>query len=304
MRRCAISICLAVALAATLGTAPVPGQALHFVRGDSNSSLDLDLSDAVHTLNFLFSGGPEPGCLKAADSNDSGFVDLSDAVYSLGFLFLGTPAPPAPFPTCGTEATEDEVTCNAYAGCDACLSQSDLDHSLATLQLQEACIPPNAWQVAIPGGAATVCPAELARDCGAPGEKGCPIRFTAIHGSIDAAARRLNLRVEGRIDALPAVVSSPFGSTTCQNDIAFGTDASVALQTETTPQGLLRITNTAEPLLENLTADVDVSGGLLCDTLETQLPLLIGQLETAIEDSAGALLASFGDGLVGVVLCP
>ena len=43
-----------------------------FIRGDANSDLMVDLSDAIYVLSYLFLGFAEPPCLKAADSNDSG----------------------------------------------------------------------------------------------------------------------------------------------------------------------------------------------------------------------------------------
>jgi hypothetical protein len=58
-----------------------------------------------------------PGDGKAADANDDGGAGISDAVYSLGYLFLGGPTPPAPYPGCGTESTEDALGCEDYPGC-------------------------------------------------------------------------------------------------------------------------------------------------------------------------------------------
>lgn len=84
-----------------------------FIRGDSNNDKKVDLSDAVWTLNYLFTGGQAPRCLEAADANDAGSVDLSDPIYELNFLFQGGPAPPAPFPTAGTDPTPDVLP-----GCD------------------------------------------------------------------------------------------------------------------------------------------------------------------------------------------
>ena len=78
-----------------------------FFRGDSNADAFLDISDGVHTLVYLFQGGPEPKILDAADSNDDGIIDISDPSYTLSFLFQGTTAPPPPFATCGTDPTVD-----------------------------------------------------------------------------------------------------------------------------------------------------------------------------------------------------
>ncbi len=81
-----------------------------FIRSDSNSDGEIDLSDANTVLSFLFTGGKSPSCLDAADTNDDGTVDVSDAIFTLGFLFLGSAAPPAPGPSaCGADPTPDDL---------------------------------------------------------------------------------------------------------------------------------------------------------------------------------------------------
>ncbi len=77
----------------------------------------MDMSDAVFTLNYLFTGGAEPTCIDAGVANDDGAVDISDAVYGLGFLFLSGPAPNQPFPTCGLDPTSDEIECGTFESC-------------------------------------------------------------------------------------------------------------------------------------------------------------------------------------------
>src|SRR5206468_2017626 len=78
----------------------------------ANGDGAIGLSDAIFTLNFLFTGGSPPPCEDAADANDSGTMDLSDAVFTLGFLFLGTAAPPGPGTTvAGPDPTPDNLTC-------------------------------------------------------------------------------------------------------------------------------------------------------------------------------------------------
>jgi hypothetical protein len=52
-----------------------------FRRGDSNAGGTIDISDAVATLQFLFSGVAAVPCLKAADTNDDGSLDLAGAVF-------------------------------------------------------------------------------------------------------------------------------------------------------------------------------------------------------------------------------
>ena len=82
-----------------------------FLRGDCNDDGDVDLSDAVCTLNWLFLGGPAPGCLAATNTNGDAAVDLSDPVSLLNHLFLGGPAPEQPFPDCGLMAVDSELGC-------------------------------------------------------------------------------------------------------------------------------------------------------------------------------------------------
>lgn len=85
-----------------------------FRRGDSNSDILVDISDAVYSLEYLFSGGLQPGCARAADANDDGAVDISDPAFTLNWLFSGGPPPPAPGPgACGPDPTPDLLTCDS-----------------------------------------------------------------------------------------------------------------------------------------------------------------------------------------------
>ncbi len=98
----------------TVGIEVIPGgcEADHgFVRGDVNLDGDVNVGDAVSTLNFLFAGG-SIGCLEAADVDGSSKIDLTDAVYELNYLFLGGLAPPAPFEECGRPEAALAVGCD------------------------------------------------------------------------------------------------------------------------------------------------------------------------------------------------
>jgi hypothetical protein len=91
-------------------------QGVIFLRGDPNFDGEVDISDPVAVLQYLFlvevAGGAFHDCKDAMEANDDGRVDISDAVYLLRFLFVGDPAPPAPFPSCGQDMTwNDEVCC-------------------------------------------------------------------------------------------------------------------------------------------------------------------------------------------------
>ena len=82
-----------------------------FFRGDSNQDEKVDLSDAVHTLSFLFLGGFTLACEDAADADDNGALDLTDAVFTLNHLFLtGAPIPP-PSSARGLDPTHDQLRC-------------------------------------------------------------------------------------------------------------------------------------------------------------------------------------------------
>ncbi|MBI4584055.1 MAG: hypothetical protein HY717_08535 [Planctomycetes bacterium] len=85
----------------------------HFIRGDSNSDLAVDQSDAVYTLEYLFLGGPPPGCLDGADANDDGDVDVSDPIRTLEVLFLGRGEIPPPKGGAGEDPTPDVLGCRS-----------------------------------------------------------------------------------------------------------------------------------------------------------------------------------------------
>lgn len=64
-----------------------------FIRGDANSDGNIDITDAVYTLNYLFMGGLSPPCEDAADTDDSGKIDISDTILILNYLFTGGSPP-------------------------------------------------------------------------------------------------------------------------------------------------------------------------------------------------------------------
>lgn len=59
------------------------------LRGDVNESRQVDISDAVSLLVYLFNQGKEPVCHPVADCNSDGDVDITDAVTLLVYLFQG-----------------------------------------------------------------------------------------------------------------------------------------------------------------------------------------------------------------------
>jgi uncharacterized repeat protein (TIGR03806 family) len=84
--------------------------AVRFLRGNCNTNGNLDLSDAVFSLGFLFVGGTRSSCEESCDSNSDGRHDVSDPIYTLSFLFSGGP-PPGSFPACETAEGECGGAC-------------------------------------------------------------------------------------------------------------------------------------------------------------------------------------------------
>ena len=83
-----------------------PGEG--FIRGDSDGSGRVDITDSVSTLGYLFLGSREPLCFDAADSNDDAGIDIADPVFVHNGLFGGGPDPPPPGGlSCGTDPTAD-----------------------------------------------------------------------------------------------------------------------------------------------------------------------------------------------------
>jgi hypothetical protein len=81
-----------------------------FVRGLVNGDASLDIADPVALLLHLFAGR-SLSCEKAADANDDGNVNLTDALFLLDFLFRAGPSVAAPRGACGTDPTPDSLGC-------------------------------------------------------------------------------------------------------------------------------------------------------------------------------------------------
>ena len=84
---------------------------VNWIRGEFNGDGGLDISDAVGSLNYQFTGGAAPKCESALDFNKDGAADVSDPVGLLGYLFLGVAGPPAPFPGCEDLAGCPQAAC-------------------------------------------------------------------------------------------------------------------------------------------------------------------------------------------------
>ena len=88
-----------------------------YIRGDTDASGDVNLTDAVQLLTFLFSGGSVPACEAAADTDRSGSLGMTDAIQILNFLFLGAANFPAPFPGCGQDPLGELLDCDTTRNC-------------------------------------------------------------------------------------------------------------------------------------------------------------------------------------------
>lgn len=65
------------------------------IDGDADLSGQVSISDAVFTINYIFSGGCAPYDLNSADPNADCLVTISDAVYLINYIFAGG-SPPQP----------------------------------------------------------------------------------------------------------------------------------------------------------------------------------------------------------------
>jgi hypothetical protein len=89
-----------------------------FIRGDFDENRDVNLSDVLGILRFLFVSGERPvACGDFADVTDDGRVDISDAIYLAMHMFLGGPEPSPPGQPPGLDPTADDLLCVASSGC-------------------------------------------------------------------------------------------------------------------------------------------------------------------------------------------
>jgi plastocyanin len=71
----------------------VPTWEHQFLCGDANADLEVNVSDAVWIINYVFVGGDPPMPLDAGDVNCDGDVNVSDAVWIINYVFVGGAAP-------------------------------------------------------------------------------------------------------------------------------------------------------------------------------------------------------------------
>jgi len=68
-----------------------------FVCGDADGEGNVNVSDAVYIISYVFTEGNPPSPYEAGDANEDGSVNVSDAVYILNYIFTGGLSPcPSP----------------------------------------------------------------------------------------------------------------------------------------------------------------------------------------------------------------
>ena len=82
-----------------------------FRRGDSNSDREVNISDPIFTLGYLYLGEGDLKCDDAADATDDGEIDITDPILTLTYLFQGGARIPEPFASAGFDPTGDSLTC-------------------------------------------------------------------------------------------------------------------------------------------------------------------------------------------------
>ena len=70
--------------------------------------------DGVAILEFLFTGTKWIACRDAGNVNDDGDLNVSDTIYLLSYLFGGGAPVPAPYPSCGAA---DRLGCDDFPAC-------------------------------------------------------------------------------------------------------------------------------------------------------------------------------------------
>jgi len=82
-----------------------------FRRGDVNGDNNINISDPINILSYMFQD-LEIGCLDSADANDDGSVNIADPIYLLYYLFGGNYEIPAPgVRVSWIDPTADKLSC-------------------------------------------------------------------------------------------------------------------------------------------------------------------------------------------------
>ena len=82
-----------------VGLPPVV-EALH-VRGDCDGNGEVNITDPICVLQYLFLDQPAQACFRSSDADGNGELNITDPIYLLNYLFSGGAPPVDPFPLCG-----------------------------------------------------------------------------------------------------------------------------------------------------------------------------------------------------------
>ncbi len=69
------------------------GDACEIVCGDADGSGQVDVTDVVHLINYIFAGGQPPQDIAAGDYNCDARTNITDAVYMINYIFAAGPPP-------------------------------------------------------------------------------------------------------------------------------------------------------------------------------------------------------------------
>jgi formylglycine-generating enzyme required for sulfatase activity len=120
--RIRLGVCLSAVLLLAVGSLRAQTR---FIRGDTDGNGQLEMSDAIRVLGYLFLHTPDAlDCLEAANANAGEGLDISDGVYILSYLYLDGKAPPMPYPSCGLDPLGTPLGCERHG---ACTSMVDLE---------------------------------------------------------------------------------------------------------------------------------------------------------------------------------
>ncbi|MFH2055622.1 MAG: dockerin type I repeat-containing protein [bacterium] len=64
-----------------------------YLCGDADNSGDVNISDAIYLIQYIFASGPPPSPLLRADSDCSSDINMSDVIYLIQFIFASGPYP-------------------------------------------------------------------------------------------------------------------------------------------------------------------------------------------------------------------
>lgn len=77
----------------TLKNFEIESNSTAYICGDPDRNSQVDITDAVYLINYIFGGGPSPFPFLSGDADNNNQVDITDAVYLINYIFGDGPAP-------------------------------------------------------------------------------------------------------------------------------------------------------------------------------------------------------------------